>query len=61
MKVVAVGTILVLAAANIVGVQFGARLMQWLTALKIGALALMASIVRERLRAAAQPGAGGRG
>lgn len=41
-KAVAVGTIIVLAAANIVGVRFGSRLMQWLTALKIGALALMA-------------------
>lgn len=42
MKGVAVGTILVLAAANIAGLRFGARLMQWLTALKVGALALMA-------------------
>jgi len=42
MKAVAVGTILALAAANIIGVRFGARLMQWLTALKLGALALMA-------------------
>src|SRR5258708_24786676 len=42
MKAVAIGTILVLAAANIIGVRFGSRLMQWLTALKLGALALIA-------------------
>ena len=42
MKAVAVGAVLALAAVNIVGVRFGARLMQWLTVLKVGALLLMA-------------------
>jgi APA family basic amino acid/polyamine antiporter len=42
LKAVAVGAILVLAGVNIAGVRLGARLMQWLTALKLGALALMA-------------------
>jgi APA family basic amino acid/polyamine antiporter len=42
LKAVAVGSILALAAVNIVGVRFGARLMRWLTALKLGALALIA-------------------
>jgi APA family basic amino acid/polyamine antiporter len=42
MKAVAIGTILVLAAANMIGVRFGSGLMQWLTALKLGALALIA-------------------
>src|SRR5258705_7740574 len=42
MKVVAIVTILALAAVNIIGVRFGSRLMQWLTVLKLGALALIA-------------------
>jgi len=42
LKLIAIGTILVLAAVNIAGVRLGARLMQWLTALKLGALALLA-------------------
>ncbi|HEV8399413.1 MAG TPA: amino acid permease [Gemmatimonadales bacterium] len=42
MKVVSVSAIVVLAATNIIGLRFGARLMQWLTALKVGALLLMA-------------------
>ena len=41
-KAVAIGAILALTAVNVVGVRFGARLMQWLTAFKLGALALMA-------------------
>ena len=36
LKLIAIGTILVLAAVNITGVRLGARLMQWLTALKLG-------------------------
>ena len=42
MKAVALGAVLTLAAVNIVGVRFGARLMQWLTVLKVGALLLIA-------------------
>jgi APA family basic amino acid/polyamine antiporter len=42
MKAVALGAVLALAAVNIVGVRFGARLMQWLTVLKVGALLLIA-------------------
>jgi APA family basic amino acid/polyamine antiporter len=42
LKFIAIAAILLLAAVNVVGVRFGARLMQWLTALKIGALALLA-------------------
>lgn len=42
MKAVAIGAILAVTAVNVVGVRFGARLMQWLTAFKLGALALMA-------------------
>lgn len=42
LKAVAVGSVLALAAVNIVGVRFGARLIQWLTGLKLGALVLMA-------------------
>lgn len=41
-KAVAVGTVLALAAVNIVGLRLGARLMQWFTALKLGALGLIA-------------------
>src|SRR5713101_7968350 len=41
-KAVAVVTVLVLAAVNVIGVRFGSRLMQWFTALKLGALALIA-------------------
>lgn len=42
LKVVAIGSIVVLAAVNLIGLQFGARVMQWLTALKLGSLALIA-------------------
>src|SRR6266545_627993 len=42
MKAVALGAVLALAAVNIVGVRFGARLMQLLTVLKVGALLLIA-------------------
>lgn len=42
LKVVAIGSILTLAAVNMVGVQIGARITQWLTAFKLGALALIA-------------------
>jgi APA family basic amino acid/polyamine antiporter len=42
LKVIAIGAILVLAAVNIAGLRFGSRLMQWLTALKLGALGLIA-------------------
>lgn len=41
-KLVAVVAILLAAGVNVAGVRFGARLMQWLTAFKLGALALMA-------------------
>ncbi len=40
-KAVAVVTVLVLAAVNVIGVRLGSRLMQWFTALKLGALALI--------------------
>ncbi len=42
LKAVAVGAILVLAAVNIAGARFGAGLMRWLTAFKLGALGLIA-------------------
>jgi APA family basic amino acid/polyamine antiporter len=42
LKVVALGAILAMAAVSIAGVRLGSRLMQWLTALKLGALALIA-------------------
>ena len=42
LKAVAVAAILILAAVSLVGIRFGARLMQWLTAIKLGALALIA-------------------
>ena len=42
LKVIAIGAILALAAVNIAGLRFGSRLMQWLTALKLGALGLIA-------------------
>jgi len=42
LKLIAIGSILILAAVNIAGLRFGSRLMQWLTALKLGALALIA-------------------
>ncbi len=42
LKAVAVGAILLLAAVNIAGVRFGAGLMRWLTAFKLGALGLIA-------------------
>ena len=41
-KLVAIAATLLAAGANVAGVRFGARLMQWLTAFKLGALALMA-------------------
>jgi len=42
LKLVAVGTILGLAAVSMVGVRLAGRVMQWLTTLKLGALALLA-------------------
>lgn len=42
LKAVAVGAILASAAVSIIGVRFGAGVMQWLTALKLGALGLIA-------------------
>ncbi len=42
LRFIASGTILALAAVNIAGLRLGSRLMQWLTALKLGALALIA-------------------
>jgi APA family basic amino acid/polyamine antiporter len=42
LKLVAVAAIVMLAGVNVVGVRFGARVMQWLTAFKLGALALIA-------------------
>jgi len=42
LKFIAIGTILPLAAVNIAGLRLGSRLMQWLTALKLGALGLIA-------------------
>lgn len=42
LKAIAVGAILILAALSLVGIRFGARVMQWLTALKLGALGLIA-------------------
>jgi basic amino acid/polyamine antiporter, APA family len=41
-KIVAVLTIAGLAGVNVIGVRLGARVMQWFTALKLGALALIA-------------------
>ena len=41
-KAVAVATVLLLAGVNVIGVRLGSRLMQWFTALKLGALALIA-------------------
>jgi APA family basic amino acid/polyamine antiporter len=42
LKVIAIGTVLALAAINIAGLRLGSRLMQWLTAFKLGALGLIA-------------------
>ena len=42
LKIVAIAAIVALAAVNILGLRFGSKLMQWLTALKLGALALIA-------------------
>src|SRR5213594_4864224 len=42
LKVIAIGTILALAAVNVAGLRVGSRLMQWLTAIKLGALGLIA-------------------
>ncbi len=42
LKLTAIGVILALAAVNIIGVQLGSRLMQGLTALKVGSLGLIA-------------------
>jgi APA family basic amino acid/polyamine antiporter len=50
LKVIAIGTILALATVNIVGLRLGSRLMQWLTALKLGALGLI-TILALALRA----------
>ena len=42
LKLIAIGTIVILGAVNIAGLRLGSRVMQWLTALKIGSLALIA-------------------
>jgi len=42
LKLIAIGTILLLAAVNVAGLRLGSGLMQWLTALKLGALGLVA-------------------
>ena len=42
LKLIAIATILALAAVNVAGLRLGSRLMQWLTALKLGALGLIA-------------------
>jgi APA family basic amino acid/polyamine antiporter len=42
LKAVGIGAVLIMAAISIGGVRLGSRLMQWLTALKLGALALIA-------------------
>jgi APA family basic amino acid/polyamine antiporter len=42
LKLIAIGSILAIAAVNIAGLRFGSGLMQGLTALKLGALALIA-------------------
>ena len=42
LKLIAIGTIGILAAVNIAGLRLGSWVMQWLTALKIGSLALIA-------------------
>src|SRR2546426_10283801 len=42
LKVIAIGSILIIAAVNIAGLRLGSGLMQGLTALKLGALALIA-------------------
>ena len=44
LKVIAIGSIVVLGAVNIVGLRLGSWLMQALTALKLGALALIAAL-----------------
>lgn len=41
-KLVSIVTVLLLAGVNVIGVRLGSRLMQWFTALKLGALALIA-------------------
>ena len=41
-KLVAIGAIIAFGAINIMGLRTGARVMQWLTALKLGALGLLA-------------------
>jgi APA family basic amino acid/polyamine antiporter len=42
LKVIAVGSVFTLAAVSMLGVRLGARVMQWLMMLKVGALALIA-------------------
>ncbi len=42
LKGVAVGSVLILAAVSMLGIRLGARVMQWLMILKVGALALIA-------------------
>src|SRR5438093_7545015 len=44
LKLIAIGTILVIAGVNVVGLRLGSGLMQALTALKLGALALIAML-----------------
>src|SRR6266508_3132123 len=42
LKLIAIGAIVLLAAVNVAGLRLGSGLMQWLTALKLGALGLIA-------------------
>jgi basic amino acid/polyamine antiporter, APA family len=42
LKLVALGAVLIMAAVSIAGLRLGSRLMQWLTALKLAAFALIA-------------------
>jgi len=42
LKLIAIGAILVLATVNVIGLRLGSGLMQWLTALKVGALTAIA-------------------
>src|SRR3989449_7971954 len=42
LKIIAIGAILTLAAVNVIGLRFGSRVMQWLTALNLGSLGLIA-------------------
>ena len=59
-KAVAVGAILALAIVNIFGVRLGARLMQWITAFKLGALALIVVLGQAHLDWPSSPRGGRR-